>query len=345
MQRSITVKDIAQKAGVSIATVSRVLNNHANINDGIRQRVLKVAEELGYEKYEKPERARGKNLKEIAFVLTHGDVVTPDIFWMPILQGAETEANKARIRLTYQGVDANIKPALLISKIQELRTDGLLLVGPFTPETVRAAQEIGLPCVLIDNYIRSRVKPIDAVLADNAGGVKDAMEYLISIGHRNIAFVGGHTTASKYIYTFRQRQAGYLQALQEANLPIIDELLLDIDVTSLEEIDEACQRLLDSHRPFSAMVCANDPTASYMMRALHKRNVRIPEDVSIIGFDDVAIARHLTPALTSVHVPTDAMGALAVKRLIERHSEPDGLAITHLVDVHLVHRNSVIAHI
>jgi LacI family transcriptional regulator len=342
MQRSATVKDIAQGAEVSIATVSRVLNNHANINEDIRQRVLQVAEELGYEKNEKPLRPRGKNLKEIGFLLA-GDVdVDANIFWLPVLQGAEMEASKARLRLSYQGVATNIETSLLIHKILEMRTDGLLLVGPFPPDAVRAVQALTIPYVLIDNYMHIPGQTIDAVLSDNIAGIKDAVKYLVSKGHHNIVFVGGHTTASKEIYTFRQRKVGYIEALQEAGLPLIPELLLEIDVTSIEEINEACRRLINTQVPFTAMVCVNDPTASYMVKALREHNVRIPQDVSCIGFDDIAIAEHMTPSLTTIHVHTDLMGSLAVKRLIERNADPKAVGITYLVDVNLVERDSVI---
>jgi DNA-binding LacI/PurR family transcriptional regulator len=342
MQRP-TVKDIAQEADVSIATVSRVLNNHANINEEIRQRVLSAAEELGYEKYEKPERGRGKSLKEIGFVLAHSGADNPDMFWLPVLQGAETEASKGHIRLTYQGVSADIDSAELVSKIQEMRVDGLLLVGPFTSEAVRSVQQLNIPCVLIDNYVRSTNKPLDAVLANNVEGIKDAVREVISKGHHNIAFVGGHTCTAQDIYTFRQRKMGYLEALAEAGLPVVNDLLLEVDVTSSQEIDAACQRLLASGTPFSAVICVNDPTAGHVANALRKYHKRIPEDISILGFDDIAIATYMTPALTTVHVPTATMGATAVKRLLERYADPDSAAVTSLIDVYLVHRNSVVA--
>lgn len=113
-------------------------------------------------------------------------------------------------------------------------------------------------------------------------------------------------------------------------------------MNSLDEIDVAAQRLVTSQIPFSALVCVNDPTASYMVKALRERGRRIPEDISCVGFDDVAIARHMTPTLTTIHVHTDLMGVQAIKRLIERNTDPAAVGMTYLIDVNLIERDSVI---
>lgn len=352
MGNSITVKDIAQHAEVSIATVSRVLNNHGSIKEELRQRVLQVAADLGYFKTADQgpaTRNEKRALKVIGFILAYRDLEDPpiDTFWSHILHGAEIEARKSNIYVTYYGMSLTLPPYLLLSKLHEMRVDGLLLVGNISLETVQALHAANFPLVLVDNYVSIPGQPIDAILSDNYEGSKRAIEYLISEGHRQIGFIGGPTSkglkaARRMIYTFERRRDGYLAALREAGLAAQKELIIeDCDINNPDEIYAACKRLVDSQVPFSALFCVNDPTAEKTINALRELGLRVPEQVSIVGYDNVDIAEHLTPPLTTVHVNKEAMGAIAVKSLIARAGDPKAIGVTSITEVELIKRESV----
>jgi LacI family transcriptional regulator len=343
------VKDIAQEAEVSIATVSRVLNNHSNIKDELRQRVLHVAVELGYFKSGGLPTARQdrRALKEIGFLLNYADLEEPSpdtSFWAHILHGAEKEARKANIAITYRGVGTQQPSYLLLNTLHEMRVGGILLVGPSKPAIVEAIAQTNVPLVLVDNSVRLPGKSIDAVLSDNFEGAKEAVAYLIGQGHRRIAFLGGYTVhdpaSPNRIYTFERRKDGYFSALRDANLPICDELVVAYNTLRPDDVFAACQRLLAA-RP-TALFCVNDPVAGRAMRALRALGVRIPEDISVVGFDDVEIAEHLIPPLTTVRVDREAMGATAVKSLMARIADPQAPGVTCVLDVELIKRASVL---
>ena len=261
MGNSITIKDIAQQAKVSIATVSRALNNQSSIKEEVRQHVLQVAATLGYFKTTEQgltTRNEKRAIKVIGFILAYSDLEDPplDTFWSHILHGAEIEARKSNIYVTYYGMSLKQPPYLLLSKLHEMRVDGLLLVGSASLEMVQSLQGANFPLVLVDNFVHLPGQQVDAILSDNYVGSKEAMNYLISEGHRHIAFLGGPTTNSlrlskKMIYTFEQRKNGYLATLHEAGLPIHKELIIeDCYVYSSDEVYAACKRLIDSKDSF-----------------------------------------------------------------------------------------------
>ncbi len=196
--------------------------------------------------------------------------------------------------------------------------------------------------VLIDNYFPK--SQVDAVVSDNFEGAKQAVEYLVSKGHRQIAFIGGPTTMSNRpinkIYTIERRAAGYRTALLDAGLEI-NYGLYESSNLSAEGGYLACQRLLERGTKFTALFCANDATALGAMKALREARLDVPQDVSVMGFDDIDIAQLYHPALTTVRVNKEAMGAAAVKALIERVADPEAVSATIMLEVQLIERESV----
>lgn len=348
MTRPVKVKEIAQCADVSIATVSRVLNNHDNINEDVKQRVLQAAAELGYFKQANRDVSAAnaeRHLKEVGYLLCYSDLhgTETDPFWAHILYGAEAEARKAKIRLVYQGLTRNQPAYLLQSRLHEMRADGIMLVGPSEVDTISAIQAMNIPLVLVDNCGYLTELPADAVLGDNYEGAKLAVRHLISQGHRRIAYLGGYTLSNppNEIYTFAWRREGYCAAMREAGLEIRSELMQECNISQPDEIKAACKKLIEAQGSFSALFCANDPTASRAIKSLREYGLRVPEDISIVGFDNVDMAEHLTPPLTTMNVPKEAMGATAIKALIARAADPQAVNVTYTLGVHLVIRDSV----
>jgi DNA-binding LacI/PurR family transcriptional regulator len=344
---SVTLKDIAKEAQVSIGTVSRVFNNHVNVTEEVRRRVLKAAAQLGYfgpggqdsRSYEK-----NRTVKEIGFLfcsfLPIGGIST-NPFWSYILHGVESEASRFNIKVTYRSI-SNIQstPDVLLTTIYDMKLGGILLVGPAEPETIQLLQNTGLPLVLVDNYVPGT----HAVLGDNFGGARAAVEYLINMGHRQIAFIGGPVREGprpvSRIYTIERRAEGYRMALISADLPLSYELYESANL-SADEGYEACKRLLARGKPFTAIFCANDEMAIGAMKALREAGLSIPDDVSLIGFDDIDLVEHLSPALTTVRVAKEVLGTVALKRLLSLMNDPESVGVSSVVDVELIIRDSV----
>jgi len=349
MAGSVTAKEVARRAAVSVGTVSRVFNNHSNVSDEIRQRVLRVAADLGYMRPGgQPVFAPGRALKEVCFLYCHkGDTLplTLNPYWAPIFYGVEREARLANIKLSYRTLDEEGQSARqLTSFLLEMRPSGLLLVGPAELETVKAFQATDLPLVLVDHYLPDLLPPVDAVLGDNFQGARLAMDYLFSQGHRRIAFLGGAAQPGPRptytMYSIQQRWASYCMALLDHGLPVDYSLVESGDLTT-ESSYAACQRLLARRVAFSALFCADDITAIGALKALREAGRSVPEDISLIGFDDIELSQHVTPPLTTVHLSADQLGAIALRTLMARVVNPDASCVTNLLGVTLVKRGSV----
>jgi DNA-binding LacI/PurR family transcriptional regulator len=339
---SATVKDVARQANVSVGTVSRVFNNYSNVSQEIRQRVLQAAEDV---EYRRSVLQMNGTIKEIGFLycfnLDTGAFRT-NPFWSGILNGVESEARKSQMKITYHMLnEQGNNPSLLLSTLQGMKLGGMLLVGPAEEETIRLCKRLKLPLVLVDNHASGL--SVDSVLCDNFDGARMAVNYLIEEGHRQIALIGDPVWQSKRVYTIEQRALGYRMALLAAGLPL-DATLIETSDLCTEGGYEACNRLLESKAEFSAIFCVNDEIALGAMKALHKAGRRIPEDVSLVGFDDIALVEHLTPSLTTVRVNKEALGALAVRSLLVRAANPGVIGVRSILDVELIRRESVGQH-
>src|SRR6266849_4604177 len=357
----VTTRDVAHAAAVSRVTVSRVLNNHDNVTDKVRQRVLRAAADLGYIRQKstsslipvdgastRPVRV----LRNIGFFFTsvHGDEpLTGNPFWSPVLHGVEREATAAGIAVTYRSINQLVgQVEALPEAVNAARVDGILLVGPASEATVRALLGAERPLVLVENCVPSA--RVDAVLSDNFGGARAAVAHLVELGHRNVAFIGGPFQVSappalhreNSIWSIEQRALGYCAALHQVGIQP-DNTLYEGDNLSTAAGYRACQRLLATGRPFTAIFCANDEGAVGAMRALHQAGLTVPDDVSVVGFDDIEVAQHLIPPLTTVHVEKEAIGSVAVQRLLARALAPGAVATTLALHVELIQRETVAA--
>jgi DNA-binding LacI/PurR family transcriptional regulator len=345
---SITVKDVARKADVSVGTVSRVFNNHSNVTEEIRDRVLQAAATLGYTRpvSQEPPRTSVRTLKEIGFLyaaLVASDTATSNPFWSHILGGVESEARKSNIKVTYRAITELIEePQELFTTIQDMKLGGILLVGPAEHTTVQLLKGLNIPLVLIDNHVPGA--SVDSVLCDNFEGARMAVNHLIQHGHKQIGFIGGPVRPGPRpidkIYTIERRSAGYRTALLDAGFEVNYDLMEFCDLNAITGY-QACRRLLERTRNFSALFCVNDEAAIGSLKALREAGLHVPKDVSLIGFDDIALIEHLTPALTTIRVDTEAMGTIAMQRLVSLVREPIGISISSMLEVELIERESV----
>ena len=313
--RRVQQRDIAMHAGVSISTVSRVLNNVHGISDELRRHVLNTAAEMGY--YDS---AAPTKLQHIAlFTHTFSTSVDLDTFHSAVLHGVEAECRQRDIQLSYSIVESGeTGTALILKKMKERKIEGALLVSIDNRELIKQLLNLAIPVVVINDDYRGL--PVDTFLPDNFTGGLLATQYLLSYGHRRILHITN--TARSRRRTIHQRFEGYRVALQEAGIPFEHGLLLE-SVLGVEEVRTEVRKLLESNEcQFSAVFCANDEAAIGTMRALQDVGKRVPEDVAVIGFDDIATAALLTPALTTLHVDCKGMGMLATRRLADRFLDP-----------------------
>ena len=187
--------------------------------------------------------------------------------------------------------------------------------------------------MLVDSYAFGF--PFDSVVIDNIGGAIQAVNYLVDRGHRCIGLLGTNKHSSPDI---RERREGYYWALAARQ---IDEVYVEEGPMQREEGYHALKRLLQRAPHVTAVFAVNDETAIGALQAAHEMRIAVPEELSIIGFDDIDMASEVRPALTTIHVPKMWLGRLGVRRLLERAQSPDAPAVTISVATHLVERNSV----
>ncbi|MBV9617014.1 MAG: LacI family DNA-binding transcriptional regulator, partial [Ktedonobacteraceae bacterium] len=312
MSESVTAKDVAQQAEVSVGTVSRVFNNHNNVSENIRQRVLKAAADLGYFRgggQMATTRSNGRVLKDVGFLYCSSIEETPatmDPYWAPIFHGVESASRQQNIKITYRTItDICHQPHILTALLYEMRLGGILLVGQAEADTINTIRATKTPIVQVDNYLPDLPYSIDTILPDNFQGARLAMDYLFNQGHRLIAFIGGPTPPGPRpiykIYSTQQRWISYSMAFVDRGLPI-DYDLVEAGNLTMKGGYDACKRLLERKANFSAIFCVDDITAIGAMKALREAGRSIPEEVSVIGFDGIDLGQHVTPTLSTIRV-------------------------------------------
>jgi len=333
----VTLRNIAEQAGVSVGTVSLVLNEKKGIASATRLRVLDAARHLGYEQ---PARRPTANQQTINIIIERLPVApTSDPFNKAILMGIDEVARRENYRVVFEFVS----PAdfLSVSHWERSSTAGLIILGggDLSPQWVQAAVESSLPVIMVDHFIPDLELP--AIVPDNFAGAYAATQYLLEMGHTRIGFIRG---PSKY-WTLGERHAGYMLAMQRAGL-VLDPQLVPPRVSHGEEKGFGeMQLLLDLPEPPTAVFAVSDKTAIGAYRAATMRGLSIPEDISIVGFDDLLEAQVLHPPLTSVQVSGEIMGRVAVERLLSLVELPEQDAtlssIKWTIPTRLVKRGSV----
>jgi DNA-binding LacI/PurR family transcriptional regulator len=309
-----STRKIAERAHVSIGTVSRVLNNKDGVSDDTRRRVLEVAQELNY--------APTKRLPLPVVSTTHigllvrplGENLMASPFYADVYHGVEQICSELRINLSFSSVDSvEGRVRNLPTLVDDERIGGLILVGAMAPSVVaHLAAESRLPIVLIDNWFPDC--RWDSVMLDNAGGVAQATERLLDLGHTRVLFVSGPDHPSVV-----ERRNGYLEVMARRNLP--PQVLYMPDL-GIGEGDGAAEQVVATLPETTAVICSNDMQAFGMMRRLAQLGLRIPHDMSVIGFDDVSMATLTFPPLSTINVDRIAFGRLAVELLISRVQAP-----------------------
>jgi LacI family transcriptional regulator len=320
MSGKTTIKDVAKKAGVSIATVSFVLNNHPGevISDKVKRRVQRVARQLDYHPSAAAAGLARKRTKNLSVIFYRAPSMVANQFYSYVIEGIIKETIERDYNILFSYVNTEYKSSDDLPKIiHEKNTDGVLFIREISPKMVRDIESRGIPVVAIDNF--PPLRGLHTVLIDNQRGGELAAEHLIGLGHRRI----GMLTATLERPSLRDRSEAFARTLIEAGIPFDKkkQQLLCHSQTYDGGYDRALTALTKDPQ-LTAFFCANDEIAVGAMRAAHETGRVVPNDVSFIGFDDVILSRFTYPPLTTVAVRKEELGRRAIQRLLEQIQDP-----------------------
>lgn len=334
--RRSKLKDVADLAGVSISTASRVLNNLPNVLPETRDRVLTAAERLAY--YHTGRSAVDIPAAQATIgVLTAStfdrDAITSS-FHSNVIAGIDQECREQQVKLVFATFSRAVyaTPSAWPLPLHDPDVDGLILTGAIPAHVIDQVHiQTGKPIVLVDAY----APDCDMVLADNVMGGYHAVRYLIEQGHRHIGLIGTQPGAFP---SFLQRREGYLRALADYG---ISETYIGESSHLMDATYDATQTLLRKYPQITAIFFCLDLVANHVIQAVRDLGRDVPEDVSVVGFDDLPLATQTVPPLTTMHVDIPLMGILGVRQVIERIKQPDRVITKILLRPQLVVRSSV----
>ena len=327
----ITLKMVAEKAGVSVNTASRAINNKSDINEETKKKVLKIAQELGYVRNATAVALRTRKTRTIGVVIA--DNRNP--FYAEVLNGMEEAAREKNYHIILANTQRDYKKEeeainLLLAK----RVDGLLI----TPvqdrdDDIKKLIEENIPFVILGRDFENI--EVDVVCNDEIKGGFFATEYLIKKGHKRIALINGflHKSPAK------GRLEGYKKALMEYGVPFDDALVSfgDIDV---KDGYERTKQMLEKDLDFTAIFAYNDMMAFGVMQAIREKGLRIPEDIGLVGYDDIPFSSLISPALTTIRVKKQELGVESVKLLLSHINDIRKKHKKIMLDVELINRET-----
>jgi LacI family transcriptional regulator len=333
---SSTIKDVAKKAGVSIATVSLVIHNNERISLKTRKKVQKIIDELDYHPTRSAMGLVSRTSGNIGFILTDDHFSRSEPFYTKIFLGTEFQAREKEYYILLTTIPSTNGSKNKIPRfVLERNVDGIILAGKIPKDFLDQLGQYNVPLVFVD-YLPEH-KQFPAVMIDNIDGGYRATQHLINCGHKKIAFIGGDLNHP----SIAERIQGYKNALEISQLPFDSQkVVIDELYPSRKNGYSAMEKLLNRNLDFSAIFACNDAMAIGALQCLKERNMLVPKDISIIGFDDVESDLSIDPPLTTIAVPKEDMGIEAVKLLLESLSKKPSIPRKVLMPVKLVVRKS-----
>ncbi|MGN0972486.1 MAG: LacI family DNA-binding transcriptional regulator [Aristaeellaceae bacterium] len=332
MKKGVTMRDIGAALGVSTVTISKALSGKEGVSDAVREKIIKAAQQMGYH-YMPPAGAAEEQDRLDTIV----GILTPDRFF-----GSVSFYASLYKELLRQMVDAGMLGVLeIVTDAQEKalstpmivtdrRVSALILLGQFEQGYVEMIVEAGLPTVLLDFYCDG--PDVDAIVSDSLSGCYQLTRHLIDRGHREIGFVGSVQCTTSIM----ERYSGYMRAMIFEGLPLRPEWLIEDRDASLMYLPSLP---LPQTLP-TAFVCENDEIAMQLIAQLERRGVRVPEDVSVTGFDNFTHPAPSTPMLTTYAVDQGRMAQVAVRRLLSRIKDGSEGPLRTIVGGWIVERSS-----
>jgi LacI family transcriptional regulator len=317
----VTIKEVARKAGVSTATVSRVFNDVDQVDEKTRRRVQAVARKLHYTPNAVGRSLSTRRTDAIGLLLPdiHGE------FFSEVIRGADQAAQQGRYHLLVSSSHNHRDEIEAALKVMSGRVDGLIIMSPqIDAQTLKTNLPKSLPVVLLNCFVDGVA--FDSLNIDNFGGASMVVQHLIQHGHQSIAIIKG----TEGNLDADERLHGYRQALAESQIAVSEELELAGNFSEESGYDAVKKILALTPRP-TAIFASNDAMAIGALGALREFGVDIPAEMALAGFDDIPIARFLSPTLTSVRVAINDLGALAIQKLVHAIREKNKHAKQHAV--------------
>ncbi len=316
---AITIYDLAREAGVGIGTVSRCLNNHPSVSAKTREKVLTVAKRLSYQPHAHAQRLASRKANTFSTIIPF----FTNYFFIEVLQGVQDKASELGVDLILYGVNNPAQAEYYLRRsLHGGRVDGVMFFSMKFPESfVAKFQQMKLPVVIVDSYHEK----FDSMLVKNKEGAMQATRHLISLGHRNIGMIN----ASLETAPARDRLDGYKTALEHAGIPFeMDRVVISANgkqdgfnrEAGYESMKEIIRRSYGRNR-ITAVFIASDVQAIGSLEAARELGVRVPEDIAVVGFDDIELAKHAQ--LTTMRQPMYEMGTLALEMLTKRMKDPE----------------------
>ncbi|MDB5084560.1 MAG: LacI family transcriptional regulator [Bacilli bacterium] len=328
----IKILDVAAKAGVSSATVSRVLNNNENVSARTKFKVMQVIREMGYQPNTAAKNLRSQKTSTIG-------VIVPEInnsYFAEIVKGVENKAYASKFKVIICDTENSLeKEQEFVKLLLNKSLDGLVLVTPLmTNEEICHLADLHYAIGVVGRCVEH--EQIPCVVTDNVSFSKEVVSHLVERGHRHIAFLSGYADAVDSY----ERLEGYLKGLREHHLPFRPELIENGNFNERGGY-EAMMRLVKRQAGFTAIYTANDEMALGVYWACSELGIRIPEQLAVVGVDNQRIGRYITPGLSTVSQPKTRMGRAIVEKLLARleHQELVGERIV-MIQSELIIRGS-----
>ncbi len=308
----VTIKDVAKEAGVSTTTVSRVLNGMPDCSLEVQRRIKDIALEMGYRANYFARGMRGKSTNILGLVIPFFSTVFSSLYFNELLEALEHVLSDRGFRLMLLLSGSSTNTRFDYGQLfNEPLFDGFIIIAPTKSDIERMSVEKGSTPYVIMNSSTDQIAAT-YIDADNYGGALQAVNHLIEIGRKRIVYLGGPSDVLNNV----ERLNGYKQALKDHNIPIDDKLIMRADYDTspgyMVTID-----IIKSRRKFDAIFAFDDNMAVSAIQALKERNIKIPDDVAVVGFDDVQISQIIEPRLTTIHQPFVEMSKKALDVLIE----------------------------
>lgn len=336
MKEKATIRDVAAEAGVSVATVSYILNGKKKVSEQTKAKVMDVIKKMEYV----PDlNARGLTVKDTRLI----GVVVPQTepgstlmfrnnFYSEILGSIEYHARQEGYHVLISATDVT---ADYLNLIRERNLDGVIIIGTYQNEFLAQLKQLEIPVVLVDSYCEKDW--FHTIRIDDEQGSYQATQYVLDAGHKRIGLLSGILHENGVM---KKRFRGYMKALKEHGIEFKKEYLFEGTV-DYETGVEVAKRIVREKMDMSAIVATADVFAIGLIKGFYEEGVRVPEDISVMGFDDLEISQFMTPGITTMKQQISLKGERAIELLVENMLSADMKIVEEIIPVSLVERNSV----
>lgn len=326
---------MAKRAGVSISTASKALNDRHDVGEDTKEKIREIAKELNYEPSHFARALAMRKTENIGVITAryYGTPMITNPFYSRIIEGIEERLISNNLNLVTNVLTGEqVKTMEMPKMIKEKSADGVILMGYFPDEFVEVVASKGVPVVMVDNYYRD--SGITSITTDDVNGANQAVAKLIETGHKKIAYISGPSRRR----SFKLRGEGYAKALADAGIDF------DPALTVYNEGEDRSfnwmKKVLEGPKPDAVFAC-NDVTAILAINMLREAGLSVPNDVSVVGFDNIELSQHFIPSISTVDINKEAMGLKAADMLLEQVNTKKNRAEKTVFPVNLIVRESI----